>query len=375
MAQVYDCCNNSRPGSAGCWMKASVGGFSSFRGDVAGCSARGVVSAPSACCGGRPSRRYSVPPFGMRSAVALGPVGGGTLELRADGRLADWRMLNNQPRGRSGTKVSPEAAAFALFLGDTSGRQHATLLRTHSPEPGLPTVESMRFSGAFPATRLEFTDASLAQFAQSAVRLTGVSNFKMLDPNASNTPAISFAVDIPPSSAMEAAVMLSLPTQLLGEGTTVAAKDGRLVFSQSGVGVRQGQIVLSAGSTGAAASLSWGAAGNLSALVASFTKHGGQLSNTSSSGSPAHAAIAAKVAVRPGARTTLLRTAGLREGGGGGDLLFGEGCSAARSHLSKVPSPRAQDKAPSPRTHTHAHTPFTVTLRAQGHPLLVFAQS
>ena len=93
---TFDCCNNSRPGSTGCYIKSTVSAMGTFRGDYSGCSSRGVATSPSACCG-RDAVSYSVPPHGMRSAVALGPVGGGSLELRADGRLADWRLLNNQP--------------------------------------------------------------------------------------------------------------------------------------------------------------------------------------------------------------------------------------------------------------------------------------
>jgi Kef-type K+ transport system membrane component KefB len=41
--------------------------------------------------------RYAAPPAGMCSSVPLGALGGGSLELRADSALRDWRMLKNHP--------------------------------------------------------------------------------------------------------------------------------------------------------------------------------------------------------------------------------------------------------------------------------------
>ena len=41
------------------------------------------------------------PPLGMRSAVTLGGLGAGTIELRADGSLHDWNIFNNHPHNRT----------------------------------------------------------------------------------------------------------------------------------------------------------------------------------------------------------------------------------------------------------------------------------
>lgn len=73
----------------------------------------------------------------------------GTLELRADGALRDWRLLNNQPGGPDARKVDVETAAFALW-GKGSGHTAASLLRTHAPEPHLPVVDATEYAGAFP---------------------------------------------------------------------------------------------------------------------------------------------------------------------------------------------------------------------------------
>ena len=287
---TFDCCNNSRPGSIGCYIKSTVSAIGTFRGDYAGCSSRGVAASPSACCR-RHAVGYSVPPHGMRSAVALGPVGGGSLELRADGRLADWRLLNNQPP--LGVKVSAEGASFALRLSETTSN-HTALLRTHSPESDLPTVESMEYAGAFPASRITIVDSNFTRFTTDHVHLYGISGFKMQDPNASSIPAVSFVVVVPPSSATHVALMLSLPSELLGNGTTVAAKDGRVVFAQAATGDRQGQLVLSARSAdGKICTVSWEAAASLSALMSSFSS-AGELANRTSVGA-VHGAIAVKV--------------------------------------------------------------------------------
>eukprot|EP01047_Picozoa_sp_COSAG01_P041863 COSAG01_NODE_3621_length_5860_cov_4.719840_3_plen_581_part_00 len=79
-----------------------------------------------------PQPRWAVPPTGMRSSVPLGALGGGSLELRADGALRDFRMLNNHPAALSpqGMKRDFEAAAFGLWIG---GR--GKLLRTQLPSP------------------------------------------------------------------------------------------------------------------------------------------------------------------------------------------------------------------------------------------------
>ena len=71
-----------------------------------------------------------------------------------------------------------------------------------------------------------------SDFTSDAVRLFGVSGFRMHDANASGVPAVSFAIDIPPSSATQAAVMLSLPTELLGNGTSVTSRNGRVLLTQ-----------------------------------------------------------------------------------------------------------------------------------------------
>eukprot|EP01047_Picozoa_sp_COSAG01_P012688 COSAG01_NODE_579_length_15238_cov_10.570183_1_plen_561_part_00 len=338
---VYDCCNNSKPGSAGCYLKRSVAaGIGTFSGDVAGCSAAGVRASPVRCCcahgggGGCCNASYSVPPVGMRSALALGPVGGGTLELRADGRLADWRLLNNQPP--RGTKVSPETAALAVYIEDSHGRRHSSLLRTHAPEPGLPTVDSMQYFGSFPVSRLDILDRHLTQGfrMRRPLRLYGLSRFQMLDANASNVPAISFIIDIPPSNSTQAAAMFVLPAGLLGANTSVVEEDGRLIFSQTAPSDRQGQMVLSARGVdtqgaGVAVALSWEVADSVAALVASFGQRRGQLSNSSSSSggltssdssdssdttatavSPdsTHGALAAKLPTANGSRTIILLT-------------------------------------------------------------------
>jgi len=54
------------------------------------------------------------PPVGMRSAVPLGGLGSGTVELRADGSFRDWNIFNNSPAG--GTKIQRDEALFGIRI-------------------------------------------------------------------------------------------------------------------------------------------------------------------------------------------------------------------------------------------------------------------
>ena len=62
------------------------------------------------------------PPSGMRSAVPLGGLGTGTVELRADGGLRDWLIFNNSPAG-GGEKVQLEQAFFGVSVPGKPARR------------------------------------------------------------------------------------------------------------------------------------------------------------------------------------------------------------------------------------------------------------
>src|ERR1700704_1271936 len=60
------------------------------------------------------------PPDGVRSAVPLGGLGSGTVELRADGSLRDWNIFNNSPA--YGEKVQLDDALFGIRTLQRSGK-------------------------------------------------------------------------------------------------------------------------------------------------------------------------------------------------------------------------------------------------------------
>lgn len=99
------------------------------------------------------------PPSGMRSAVPLGGLGSGTIELRADGSLRDWNIFNNSPAG-GGQKVHLDEAIFGLRTESEEDDVRAWCLRIHPPN-FLPSISQIEYSGAFPVSRLRFFDNDL----------------------------------------------------------------------------------------------------------------------------------------------------------------------------------------------------------------------
>jgi beta-glucosidase 2, glycosyl-hydrolase family 116 N-term len=123
------------------------------------------------------------PPTGMRSSVPLGGLGSGTVELRADGSLQDWNIFNNSPAG--GIKVQIDDTFFALKV-NTAGHARAWALRTQAPET-LPAIQQIEYSGAFPVSRLRFSDPD----CPLRVTLYAYSEFYPRDASASATPAVA----------------------------------------------------------------------------------------------------------------------------------------------------------------------------------------
>ncbi|PFX33506.1 hypothetical protein AWC38_SpisGene1570 [Stylophora pistillata] len=101
--------------------------------------------------------RGTPPPLGMRSAVPLGGMGTGSLELRADGSFHEWTLENQSPGGSA--KLGPGAldkAVLGVRVSSSLGTK-AALLRTHPP-PGYPGVKGLSYSGSFPVSRLSVED-------------------------------------------------------------------------------------------------------------------------------------------------------------------------------------------------------------------------
>jgi non-lysosomal glucosylceramidase len=196
------------------------------------------------------------PPLGMRSAVPLGGIGAGTVELRADGSLQDWNIFNNSPAG--GRRVQLDEALLG-FRAD--GR--AWTLRTHPPR-GLPGVSALRYAGAFPVSRLIPEDPDVPV----GVELFAYSEFHVRDPERSATPAAIFTFRFrnPSDRAIEAAALFLIPNAI---GGWFAAEEG-LTLSKPGTEPDSGGLVIRPD----AGTVSWGSAGDPTALWKAFAETG-----------------------------------------------------------------------------------------------------
>ena len=153
------------------------------------------------------------PPIGMRSAVPLGGLGAGTLELRADGSFHDWNIFNNSPGG-GGQKVQLSEAMFGLRTKNGGDQTKAWVLRTHPPKD-LPAIDKIEYSGAFPVSRLRFDDSDLP----IKVQLYAYSEFHTGDAKSSATPAaiFSFVLHNTSQKPVQTDLMFNLPNHIKGK--------------------------------------------------------------------------------------------------------------------------------------------------------------
>jgi len=152
------------------------------------------------------------PPTGMRSAVPLGGLGAGTVELRADGKLHDWNIFNNSPA--DGDKVQLEESLFFLRVKEKDKDPRAWALCTHPPKY-LPAMEEIRYSGGYPVSRLQYKDPDLPLH----VTLYGLSEFHIHKAEESATPAavFSFILENPTEKKLETSLMFNLPNYIEGK--------------------------------------------------------------------------------------------------------------------------------------------------------------
>ena len=125
--------------------------------------AAGVAATPKAGLVSGSAKRdagASSPPSGMRSAVPLGGIGAGSVELRGDGTLRAWTIVNQSPGG--GTKFdTQDDAVFGLFTctsgswGGSSTSVH--VLRTSPPGVRYKGVSSLTYRGSHPVPRLDIS--------------------------------------------------------------------------------------------------------------------------------------------------------------------------------------------------------------------------
>ena len=136
---------------------------------------------------------YDHPPSGIRSSVPLGGVATGSIEIRADGTFHEWTIESQSPA--SGTKYGRVDDALLAFRIQNlrTNQSDARLIRTHSnPSHGLKGVASIKYHGAYPMSKFELIDDSLA----AKIDLYAYSMLKVADLNRSMTPAMIFSLNV-----------------------------------------------------------------------------------------------------------------------------------------------------------------------------------
>jgi uncharacterized protein (DUF608 family) len=165
------------------------------------------------------------PPDGMRSAVPLGGLGSGTVELLADGSFSDWNIFNNSPA--YGEKVQMDDAFFGIRVPQRNGKVYVSALRTRPPS-ALPPIQQIQYSGDFPVSRLRFRDPNLVITAD----LYAYSEFRPGDADASSAPAaiFTFLLGNPSRQTVHPSLLFVLPNHTDGTATV----DGGLTFAREG---------------------------------------------------------------------------------------------------------------------------------------------
>eukprot|EP00698_Gefionella_okellyi_P024626 TRINITY_DN8763_c0_g1_i1.p1 TRINITY_DN8763_c0_g1~~TRINITY_DN8763_c0_g1_i1.p1 ORF type:complete len:1014 (+),score=226.22 TRINITY_DN8763_c0_g1_i1:103-3144(+) len=148
------------------------------------------------------------PPVGVRSAVPLGGIGAGSIELRADGSFHEWTIINQSPGGAAKFGIVDEAL---LGVRIQQGSNTVTKsLRTHPPVSIASSgVASMSYSGSYPLSKLTPHDGELPL----QVNLFAYSKLRPGDMDASGAPAIVFTLAVQNDQDTEADVdfLLTLP--------------------------------------------------------------------------------------------------------------------------------------------------------------------
>lgn len=163
----------------------------------------------------------ATPPNGMRSSVPLGPLGQGSLELRADGTFMDWRgIFNNNiytPEKHWAQKMDVDDAVLGFKIQGTS-----SLIRTHPPLSGsaLPVVESLSYTGAFPVSKLQVESKSAGPVL---ISVYAYSSFKVHDVAKSTIPMIYLSVlfkNTDPDKRVNSTLFFNMPNVIGGSWTS-----------------------------------------------------------------------------------------------------------------------------------------------------------
>jgi len=238
------------------------------------------------------------PPSGMRSAVPLGGLGAGTLELRADGCFQDWQIFNNSPAG--GDKIQIDDTFFGIRVQGTEDRARAFALRTHPPDTSpqspvpypLSPVSTIEYNGAFPVSRLRFSDPALPL----DVTLYAYSAFRPFEADLCSTPSVlfTFVVHNSANEPIEASLLFNVRNWIAGR----VSCDRKLKFEKSGTEPTSGALVVDV--AGSNLSITGGGAEDLAAVWREFSAEGEFTKSRANIADLRYGALAVKLILPPG---------------------------------------------------------------------------
>ncbi|CAF4796443.1 unnamed protein product [Rotaria sp. Silwood1] len=134
---------------------------------------------------------YNHPSSGLRSAIPLGGITTGSIELRGDGTFHEWTVENQSPASGAKFGVVDDALLAIRLKNLQTNENHTRLIRTH-PNHGFEGIDTIRYYGSYPVSKLELIDYKLI----GNMDLYAYSILKPGDLNRSMTPAIIYSLNI-----------------------------------------------------------------------------------------------------------------------------------------------------------------------------------
>ncbi len=161
----------------------------------------------------------------VRSGIAIGGIGSGSLELRKDGQFYNWSIMNNWPLGTGDpliVKSYPRSNAdqsyffFLVRYQVEGGEPQMKLLQLNNSlseagmqsidyyYPWLSAIEKIEYSASFPITSLTFSDSDMP----FDIHMDAFSPFIPGDVKGSSLPGAYFNFEIVPSGDRPVKVFL-----------------------------------------------------------------------------------------------------------------------------------------------------------------------
>ncbi len=157
-------------------------------------------------------------------AFPLGGIGTGSISLGGRGQLRDWEIFNKPDKGKR-----PTYAFGAIWARAGSNKPVVSVLEAVQPPPyeggsglgvvnapGLPRLDSAKFTGSYPLARVDFTDEVLPV----RVSLEAFTPFFPLDADDSGLPVavLRYRVTNPGRVSARAAIVFSIDNPVGVEG-------------------------------------------------------------------------------------------------------------------------------------------------------------